>query len=151
MKANQLKYEPDPNKFDLVVQRWDNQGNLAGPPNHYRTHIQGDAKYYERPVGSGNLWHENNQPAGRVTYVDGKKSFDTDAAHIDYVAPLSGHAKLHFEAEAARNRVAELEAELASIRKERAAVEAKVQPKVEPVPGALSAMSGPPVMPKRGG
>lgn len=83
------------------------------------------AQYYERPVNSGNLWYPNNQPAGRVElefndqgHIVSKK-FDHTAPHKDYVAPLHGAEKVHFELEQARMKNAELAAELAQIRKER--------------------------------
>jgi hypothetical protein len=72
------------------------------------------------------LWFENNQPAGRVELIfgnDGKianKTFNLNATHKDFTAPLTGNEKLHYELEQSRERSAQLEAELAQIKKERA-------------------------------
>lgn len=125
-----LEYAPDPNKFDLVVHRWNAQGHTVGKPNHYRLHNQNNANYYERPVNSGNLWTEGNQPAGRVELTFGptgkiaRKVFNFEAAHIEYVAPLTGDDKMHFENEQLKVKNAAMEAELALIRKEREALQA---------------------------
>ena len=49
---------------------------------------------YERPVNSGNLFYENNQPAGRVEVTrDAKgrivgKEFDFTAKHKEFRTPL---------------------------------------------------------------
>lgn len=122
-----IEYVPDPNKFDLVVHRWDTQGRLTGKPNHYRKYIVGGAEYYERPVNSGNLWHPNNQPAGRVLcqFDDNgkiiKKDFDFAAEHIHYVPPLTGDAKIAAELASSKAEIEALRKELSSLGKERAA------------------------------
>lgn len=118
-----MDYTPDPNKFDLRTHHWNGQGQLM-KLNLYTCHVVEGRQYYERPINSGNLWFENNQPAGRVTYKDGVKNIDVNAAHMDYVQPLDGAEKLHFELVAEKSRTAELEAELAAIKADRA-------PKVE--------------------
>lgn len=121
--TRRLKYEPDPNKFDLRTHVWDSQGHLEAK-NPYRAYIVDGSKYYERPVNSGNLWFENNQPAGRVELTFGKngtiasKRFDFAAEHKDYAVPLEGAEKLHYELEQAREKNAQLEIELSAIRKE---------------------------------
>lgn len=154
-KRNQLEYVPDPNKFDLVTHRWDSQGKLV-QLNLYRKFLIGNRAVYERPVNSGNLWGENNQPAGRVEceFNDKghivKKTFDFEAAHKSYTAPLKGAEKVHFEAEQLRDKLAAAEAELAAIKAERDARAAKpVEPakssaKVEakPAPPTLSKQHG---------
>lgn len=119
--AKILTYEPDPNKFDLVTHRWNGQGQLVHK-NPYRTYIMDGRQYFERPVNSGNLWFENNQPAGRVelTFNDkghvATKKFAFDAEHVAYEAPLTGADKVHYELEQARSNNAALEAELAAIK-----------------------------------
>lgn len=119
--AKRVAYEPDPNKFDLQVQAWNGQGQLI-KANHYRQHIIGGTTYFERPVNSGNLWFENNQPAGRMEYTFGedgkiaKKELRVGAPHVEYTKPLAGAEKVHFELEQAKARNAQLEAELAAIR-----------------------------------
>lgn len=139
----QLEYAPDPHKFDLVTDRWDNQGRRTGPRNGYRKFITGAGEYYERPVNSGNLWLENNQPAGRVIceFNDKghivKKEFDFTAEHLAYVPPPTGAEKIAGELAAERARSAQLEAELNAIRKERSAVQPVVKNHApEPTPAA---------------
>lgn len=136
MQSKRLEYKPDPNKFDLATHRWDSQGQLVGR-NPYRKFIVGDRSYYERPVNSGNLWFENNQPAGRVEYtlnekghITGPKHFDPDAPHKTFTAPLQGAEKIHFELEQAHERNAALEAELAAIKKDREPTPAAPESKV---------------------
>lgn len=119
-----LEYKPDPNKFDLVTHRWDNQGKLIAK-NPYRKFIVEGREYYERPVNSGNLWFENNQPAGRVIceFNDkghiAKKEFDFSATHTEFIAAPTGSELLAAELVAERAKSAQLEAELRAITKER--------------------------------
>jgi hypothetical protein len=125
-----LEYKPDPNKFDLVVQRWDGQGQKIAE-NHYRKFITADGEMYERPVNSGNLWLANNQPAGRVICEFNDKGhivskvFDPTAKHTVYSPAPTGAEKLSGELAAERAKNAQLEAELRAITKDRedAAVE----------------------------
>lgn len=123
--SKQLKYEPDPNKFDLRTHTWDSQGNLVHR-NPYRSYIMDGKQYFERPVNSGNLWFENNQPAGRVELTFNEaghiatKKFNFGAPHQEYSPPLQGAEKIHFELEQERARSAQLKAELEAIKKETA-------------------------------
>lgn len=138
-KTKRLEYVPDPNKFDLQTHRWDSQGNLVAK-NPYRNHIINGNSYYERPVNSGNLWFENNQPAGRMELEFGedgkisKKTLRLDAKHVDYTAPLKGDAAIHYELEQTRNKNAQLEAELAAIKGESAKKAAPAPAPVKPSP-----------------
>lgn len=99
--------------------------------NHYRAHIVGGTTYYERPVNSGNLWFENNKPAGWMEYTFGEdgsiadKKLHIGAEHRTWAKPLTGADKVHYELEAQKAKNAELEAELAAIRAEK-----EVAPKV---------------------
>ena len=119
MPAKRLEYKPDPNKFDLCTHAWDAQGKLIRK-NLYRAHIIEGRTYYERPVNSGNLWFENNQPAGRVNYEFGpsgkiaKKTFDFNAPHKDFVPELTGADKLAFELEQQRELNKKLQEQLAA-------------------------------------
>ena len=114
----------DPNKFDLRTHEWDARGKLINL-NTYRSFIIDGRQYFERPVNSGNLWFENNKPAGRVELTfgeDGKiatKKFEFESKHKEWSAPLDGNAKLHYEVETLKGKNASLETELAAIRKER--------------------------------
>lgn len=123
--TKRLEYVPDPNKFDLQTHAWDAQGKLVRV-NHYRLYIIEGVSYYERPVNSGNLWFENNQPAGRMLLkLNGNgviisKELQPDAPHIEWKKPLEGDEALHYELEQANTRLKEAEAELAAIRAEQA-------------------------------
>lgn len=148
------QHQPDPNKFDLRTHHFDGRGRLK-KVNHYRMHNHKGVNYFERPVGSGNLFSENNEPAGRVEFLEIKnerghviksKSFDFKAEHKDYVAPLSGQEKLHFENEQLKNEnsvmkaaLAEIEAIRAENEKLKAAVAEKVGSRTkEEKPSALA-------------
>lgn len=123
-QSKTIEYTSDPNKFDLIVHRWDTQGRPVGKPNHYRKFILGDKEVYERPLNSGNLWYENNEPAGRVELEFNdrghiiKKEFKWGAEHIEYVAPLTGDAKVAAELASQKARADQLEAELKAIKAE---------------------------------
>lgn len=122
--TRRLVYTPDPNKFDLRTHHWDGQGALV-QKNLYTCYVREGQQYFERPVNSGNLWHGNNQPAGRVTkqFNDAgheiSKSFDHTAPHVKFTPKLTGDDALHYQLEQERARSAALEAEVAAIRKER--------------------------------
>lgn len=110
-------------KFDIRTHRFDHRGRLKSR-NLHRVHVQNGTVLYERPVNSGNLFYENNQPAGRVEVVldeRGKiksKKFDHSAMHKEFVAPLTGSEKLHFENQ-------QLSAQLQAAMKELEAIKAE--------------------------
>lgn len=124
-KGKTIEYTPDPNKFDLVTHRWDGAGNLVHK-NTYRKFIVDKSEYYERPVGSGNLWTEGNQPAGRVLYQLNEKghicdkTFDFKAPHKQYTPPSTAK-ELSSELLETQAKLAAAQAELAAIQKEREA------------------------------
>lgn len=151
--AKRVAYVADPNKFDLQVHAWDGQGKLV-KENHYRLHIIEGRSYFERPVNSGNLWYENNQPAGRMEYTFGEngtiasKSLQLGAAHKEWKKPLTGAEALHFELEQTKERNAQLEAELTAIKAES---EKKSAPKTVPNLAPQSSATGEaPKLTKRG-
>lgn len=115
---------PSQEKFDLKTHHFDSRGRLKAK-NPYRLHIQGGEKFFERPVGSGNLWHEGGTPAGRVEVKlsdDGLKQtkiFHRNAKHIEYIPPLTGDDKLAAEHEELKSKNAAMAAELAAIKAER--------------------------------
>lgn len=100
--------------FDLKTHSTDPLTGKVSLVNPYRLRIQGAVKYFERPVGSGNLWYEDNEPAGR--WVANK--VESEAPHIDWVAPISGAEKLQRELVNAKESEAALRAELAAIKAE---------------------------------
>jgi hypothetical protein len=119
-----LDYVPSPNQFDLVTDRWDAQG-IRTIHNKYRKFIVSGAEYYERPVNSGNLWHENNQPAGRVNLEFNEKGhivskvFDHSAPHIAYTPAPSGAEKMKMDFDVLQEKYAAAQAELEAIKGER--------------------------------
>lgn len=121
-----IEYVPDPNQFDLVTHRWDTQGHLIAK-NPYRKFINEQGTFYERPVGSGNLWLENNQPAGRVEYKINEKghiydkAFVVGAPHKQWTPPPTGAEMVTQQLEEAQAKLALAEAELRAIRKEHTA------------------------------
>ena len=128
--ARQLKYEQDPNKFDLRTHVWDNQGKLVGTKIR-RDFIVGGSTYHEFPVNSGNLWQPNNQPAGRVECEFNekghivKKDFHIGATHKSYSAPLIGADKVHYELQQEREKNEALRREIEAIKKEQTAKSAQ--------------------------
>jgi len=114
----------DPDKFDRRTHIFDSQGRLI-KKNLYIESVQQGNRYLERPVNSGNLWTEGNQPAGRVEKTFGKsgavtsKKFDHAAPHIEYTPELTGDEKIMYQLEQERSARIELERELAAIRAER--------------------------------
>lgn len=112
--GKRVEHKPDPNKFDLRTHIWDSQGNLV-QKNLYTNHVIEGRSYFERPIHSGNLWYENNQPAGRVEYKDGKKNILEGAAHVAYTMPPEGPEAFHIELEKEREKSASLEARLAAL------------------------------------
>lgn len=133
--AKRLQYEPDPNKFDLRTHLWDGQGNLV-KKNLYTLYVIEGRQYFERPIQSGNLWFENNQPAGRVLFEkdsSGKmqRRIDEGAEHIAFIPKLEGDDALYYALEQEKLRTADLERELAAVRADRAPkVEVKTESKV---------------------
>lgn len=71
-----------PKLFDLKTHNFDPKGRLLST-NHYTLRIISGSRYFERPVGSGNLFDEAGEPAGRL--VDGK--VESGALHIDFIPP----------------------------------------------------------------
>ncbi len=106
-------------KFDLRTHATDPVTQQTSYINGYRLHILSGIRYFERPVNSGNLWFENNKPAGRLSYKVEDKAVkacvDGTAAHVAYVAPPSG-------AELIAGKLAQAETELAAIKAERDAL-----------------------------
>lgn len=128
-----IMYEPDPTKFDLVVDRWDHEGRKIYH-NPYRKFMRQDAgDVYERPKGSGNLWYENNQPAGRVQYEINEKGhihnkkFLPDAPHVEYTPPATP-LELSEALTESKAALAAAQAELAAIKREAAARTAPAAP-----------------------
>ncbi len=134
MPAQQIYQKPqtqteNPHVFSLRTHKFNARGHLVSR-NLYRLHIKDGTKYFERPVNSGNLFYENNDPAGRVEFVVDEKTkrkvkkFDFAAEHVEYRAPLVGAEKLVAELEDANKALAEERAKTATILAELEAIRA---------------------------
>lgn len=107
-----------PSGFDLRTHIKDaNTGRLVRTQAH-RIHCDRDMRYFEFPVDSGNLWFEDNSPAGRVTYKgEGKsraKTINPDAPHLAFVPLKSSETTVEGileENEMLRRELAEAKAE----------------------------------------
>lgn len=115
--------ERAPEGFDLRTHVKDGKTGQPIREQHYRLRIVGGTKYFERPVGSGNLWYESAEAAGRWAATDqmdkkGKPVFavNPDAPHLAYSAPKS-----------AAETNEELQDENAELRKELAARDAELE------------------------
>lgn len=113
-------------KFDLATHKRDKYGRVL-QINPYRLHVIDGLKGFERPVGSGNLWYENNEPMGRLKEVVDEKtkkvtrSFEIGAPHVEYVPPLTADQKIAQENAEQKTKNAALESELAQLKAEQAA------------------------------
>jgi hypothetical protein len=115
-RRSMLDQEVDPNKFDTRTHLFDNQGRLV-KKNHYTLYVVDGEQFYERPVGSGNLWYANNRSAGRVLHdAAGKRTFNHTAEHITFVPKLEGHEAIEFELFHEKEKSAALEKELSQIK-----------------------------------
>lgn len=76
--------------------------------------IHDGVRYVEHPVGSGNLYWENKEPAGRIE--DGK--IFVGKAHETYIKPMTEDEKLANEMAQTRQENAKLMKELEDIKKE---------------------------------
>lgn len=131
MVSKGKEYVPDPNKFDLVTHHWSRTGQLIRK-NLYTLYVVEGNKFFERPIKSGNLWYENNQPAGRIEFPNGVRKITEGAPHVAFTAKLEGDDALFYELEQEKNRNAKLEAELAAIRKDAAPKNAEQSGSVAP-------------------
>lgn len=124
--------------FDLKVQHRDAKTGRVTSVNPYRLHVKGNSKTYERPVGSGNLWYENDEPANE---------------HRAYEIPLTEDQKLASELSAKDSQLRGMEEKLNAQAKELKAIqdeskdkeakkEAKVEVKAEAKPAPKGVSNG---------
>ena len=121
----QSQMQEKPAKFDLRVHTFDGRGRTKSK-SPYRLFIRNGEFLFERPVNSGNLYHENNEAAGRVELkLDERgriieKKFELNAQHKTYEAPLSEDEKIVAAFKELQAHNAQLRAELEAIGKEQA-------------------------------
>lgn len=151
-RKSMMDQEMDPNKFDLRTHLFDNQGRLV-KKNHYVLRVINGVSYYERPVNSGNLWFENNQPAGRLTKRDrpdkdfGPWSIDEAAPHKDFKPQLEGDEALQWALNSKEEQISALKKQLDDLR-----AKGPVQPTVTAAPLAetlAAPTEAPPTLPKK--
>jgi hypothetical protein len=127
-------------RFKFKTHEFDRRGRLVSV-DPYRMFIREGARLLERPLGSGNLWHESGAPAGRVEIElmpDGteRKTFQPKAEHKAFVPPQQSEAS----DTQANEQLSALEQELAAIRAERDALLAQAKAKApSPVSEAVVA------------
>ena len=110
-----------PKGFDLTVTHRDPQTGQIIKEDPYVLRVVGvegggKMSIFERPKGSGNCYDKQNNPIGR--WVGDK--LDKDAAHVAYVAPLTGDQRVRHEMNQDKAKIAELKSELDAIRAESA-------------------------------
>lgn len=132
-------------EFDTLVHIRDKFGNLVDE-NHYALHFVEGTPYYERPITSGNLWHPNGEPAGRLTDRS-RLVVELGAEHVEYIKPLTGTEKISAELNLAREKNTELLRELEALKLEQAkdaaaekvVAQAKAAPAVPAQPSKFAA------------
>jgi hypothetical protein len=114
--------------FDLRTHTTDPRTGKVSLTNPYRLHVINGVRYFERPVGSYNLWYENNIPAGRLKPAkEGSGEVERGVAHVEWKAPPTGAEKIAAELSSATAEAEALRKELAAIRAEQEHTIAKAQ------------------------
>jgi hypothetical protein len=127
-KAQDLDYQPRPKVqetpewngvgFDLRVLIKDAKTGEVIRHQPYNRHCVGRHVYYERPVGSGNLFYGDGKPAGRwMKQENGEYGAQTDLPHVsapEPIAPMSADAVAE-ENETLRRELAAAKAELEAL------------------------------------
>jgi len=104
--------------FDKRVQIRDPKSGRVIATNPYRKFVRKEGEFYERPVGSGNLFWDDNTPAGRAIFhtdAAGKVSIKEIQKGAEHVAPVSEKSKADKLVEdlvAKEKKIAELESKL---------------------------------------
>lgn len=121
MQAEEIK----PKGFDLKVTYRDEKTGLVTHKSPYILRVVGEAnggkkRYWERPAGSGNIFNKHNEPVGRwlVDEKTGRGKFVEGVEHIPWAAPETEDQKLARSVAEKDSKIAVLEKELASLRKE---------------------------------
>lgn len=119
-----------PEGFDLRSNIKNRDGEVETQQDYF-IHLEQSQQYFERPVGSGNLFFLSGEEAGRVVIdEDGKKKFDFQAEHELVSARMSEEEEMKHELKASRAAAEALQKELAAIKKEKAQDEKDAQLKM---------------------
>lgn len=113
-EIEKIMENPTPHLFDKRVHIRDTKGRLLHV-QPYRLHIISGRQYFERPKGSGNLFFENGDHAGRIKAGN---LVDPKAEHIEYVVPKTGAEKLYDDLQVRTQELEAARAELEAIKKE---------------------------------
>ena len=121
--------------FDLMVHHRDPATGRVTKSNPYRLHCQGNKQYFERPINSGNLYWQNNQPAGRrmLNPQTAKWNIIEGAAHIAWISPEQKAAEERQELLAKVDRIEDMEAKMLLMEQRAIEAEAKAALKVAPI------------------
>ena len=119
--------------FDLKTVIRDSKTGSVVSRQPYRLHVKSGTKYYERPVGSGNLWFEDGSHAGQIVGSEIKAG----AEHANWVPPISKEQRILDEINSKDSKIRALEAQIQEMElkaindeKEQVVVE-KQQPKIK--------------------
>ncbi len=113
--SQDLKQEEVEPGFDLRVHIRDPKSGAIVRKQPYRLHVIQGVQYFERPVGSFNLWYKSGEPAGRM--VDGEPKPEAD--HVDWKAPRTHDDDLRDKLVAQDAQIDQLKRELDNIRREK--------------------------------
>jgi len=118
-KQKQAKPEESPQGFDLRSRITDKNGEVLQKQDYF-IHLKGGHSYFERPVGSGNLFFLSGEPAGRMeTNESGGKSINEQAEHQEWTPPLDADGELFEQLKSTQAESAALRKELDAIKKEK--------------------------------
>lgn len=133
-----MQQETKSKEFDLVVTHRDEKTGLVTHTNPYTLRVvklenEEKAHYFERPVGSGNLWNKAGDAIGRwIKDEKGKGKYIAEAKHINFIPPETQDAKVAREVIETRERNKVLEAELAALKAEKQSEQQSKKAAVKP-------------------
>lgn len=112
-------------EFDLRVVLRDPKTGRVVKHQPYRRRVVKGVTTYERPVGSGNLWYENGDSAGRWVVEEGKPGRqDETVKHVQWTPPPT-------EDQIVQNKLATQERAILELERKLALAEAKTEVKAE--------------------
>lgn len=116
-----LQEEIESQGFNLRVTYRDEKSGVVVDKDPYILRVADRARYWERPVGSGNLFDKKGNPVGRwdVNKPEGKR-FLKGEPHVAFEKPLTQDQKLARELVEKSARIETLEKELSLIKGEAA-------------------------------
>jgi len=113
MEENRIKGDFNP----LIVHYRDDKTKRVVKTNSFRCIAHKGVRFYEWPKGSGNLWWENQEPAGRLS---DKGEPIQGAAHVEWAPPPTQDEAVASQFKAMEMENKRLMLELSAIKKEQA-------------------------------